>query len=140
MTLSDFNEMIDSVLDECRDIINSKGVAYSGVDDKFGNFNRIGKKLGLDRKKIWSVYFNKHIDAIDAFLRGEYKDCEPIQGRIMDAINYLLLLYGMVEEEDTDPVTDISKKCDHEFDENLRCKKCDARIVPYVPKEMKDGI
>ena len=99
MKIDEFNEMILVVLDKCRDIMNSKGVAYSGVDDKFGNFNRIADKLGLDRKQVWSVYFNKHIDAIDAFLRKEYKDCEPIQGRIMDAINYLLLLYGMVDEE-----------------------------------------
>ncbi len=129
MKLSDFNEILDDVLDKCRDIMNSKGVAYSGTDDKFGNFNRIATKLGLDRKKIWSVYFNKHTDAIDAFLREEYKDCEPIQGRIMDAINYLLLLYGMVEEEDTDPVVDISKKCEHIFNLNMQCTKCGAKLV-----------
>ena len=99
MTLNEFNALLDKVLEQCRDIMNSKGVAYSGTDDKFGNFKRIAKKLNLRTEQIWSVYFNKHIDAIDAYIRGEYSDSEPIEGRIMDAINYLLLLYGILAEE-----------------------------------------
>lgn len=98
MKLEEFKCVVDEVLTECLEIMDSKGVAYSGMDDKFGNFNRIAGLLNLDRTEVWSVYFHKHIDAIDAYIRGEYEDSESIYGRIMDAINYLLLLYGMITE------------------------------------------
>ena len=84
--------------------MDSKGLAYSGEEDKFGNFNRVGELLKLDRKKVLNVYFHKHIDAIDSYIREEYHDTEPIQGRIFDAINYLLLLSGMIKEDDNEKV------------------------------------
>jgi len=99
MTNEKFYELVERVLDDCVDIMRSKGDAYAGKDqDKFANFNRLASKLGLNRTKIWMVYFQKHMDALDSFLRGEYNDPEPIEGRIKDAVNYLLLLYGMIQE------------------------------------------
>jgi len=103
MTNEKFYELVERVLDDCVDIMRSKGDAYAGKDqDKFANFNRLASKLGLNRTKIWMVYFQKHMDALDSFLRGEYNDPEPIEGRIKDAVNYLLLLYGMIQE--TNPI------------------------------------
>jgi len=99
MTNEKFYELVERVLDDCVGIMRSKGDAYAGKDqDKFANFNRLASKLGLNRTKIWMVYFQKHMDALDSFLRGEYNDPEPIEGRIKDAVNYLLLLYGMIQE------------------------------------------
>jgi len=99
----DFYLLIQKVLEECIETMKGKGDAYAGQgQDKFANFNRLASKLGLNRTKIWMVYFQKHMDAIDSFLRGEYNDPEPIEGRIKDAVNYLLLLYGMIQE--TNPI------------------------------------
>jgi hypothetical protein len=87
------------LLPECFSIMKSKGLAYSGIEDKLGNFKRIAKQLGLSPKQVWAVYFEKHHDALSSYLRGEYSDSEPIRGRIQDLINYLFLLYGLIEEE-----------------------------------------
>jgi hypothetical protein len=96
----DFYSIVQDVLEDCITIMREKGDAYAGEgQDKFANFNRLADKLGLDMKKIWQVYFQKHIDAIESFLREEYHDPEPIEGRIKDAINYLLILYGMIKEK-----------------------------------------
>jgi len=84
---------------DCMKIMKSKGIAYSGRKDKFGNFKRIAKNLGLTPYQVWYVYFAKHLDSLNAWLREEYQDSEPIEGRIKDLINYLLLLGGMIEEE-----------------------------------------
>lgn len=76
----------------------TKGNDYSGNEDVFANFKRNVQRLGLEPYEVWSVYFFKHLDAIETWLRdGEVKS-EPIEGRIDDAILYLLLLRGMISE------------------------------------------
>lgn len=88
------------MLPQCFAIMKSKGEAYSGTEDKLGNFKRVGKFLNLTPEQVWAVYFHKHLDALSAFLRGEYKDSEPIKGRIQDLINYLFLLSGILKEQE----------------------------------------
>ena len=96
--LYDFIEK--DLLVECFRIMQTKGEAYSGVEDKLGNFKRVGKFLNLTPEQVWAVYFHKHLDALSAFLRGEYKDSESIKGRIQDLINYLFLLSGILKEQE----------------------------------------
>jgi len=99
MKNSDFYLLVDEFLDECIQTMKSKGDTYAGASqDKFANFKRLAAKLSLHEFKILMVYMQKHLDAIDAFVREEYNDPEPIDGRIKDAINYLLILYGMIIE------------------------------------------
>ena len=45
------------------------------------------------------VYAMKHIDGITAHIQGHTSQREPVTGRIKDAIVYLMLLWGMVEEK-----------------------------------------
>jgi len=93
-------ELIEkTILPECRAIMQGKGEAYSGQEDKLGNFKRCAKLAGVDTKTAWYIYFIKHFDALSAYIRGEYADTEPIKGRIIDLINYLFLLTGILEEE-----------------------------------------
>lgn len=89
---------------ENRDYIkDSKGKAYSGDVDVFANFKRNAEKAGLTKYQIWLVYFNKHIDAITNSIKDNpdnpVDETESMQGRIDDAINYLELLEGMLEED-----------------------------------------
>jgi hypothetical protein len=95
-----YNLVDDEILEKCRTIMRSKGEAYSGLDDKLGNFKRCGALAGVSTEVAWHIYFMKHFDALCAYIRGEYKDCEPIDGRIVDMINYLFLLYGILKEKE----------------------------------------
>ena len=45
------------------------------------------------------TYLLKHIDGINAFVKGHTSQREDIIGRITDCIVYLMLLWGMVIEE-----------------------------------------
>jgi hypothetical protein len=87
------------ILPQCFEIMKTKGESYSGLEDKLGNFKRIAKTLNLSVEQVWYVYFAKHMDALQSYLRGEYKDSEKIQGRIQDLINYLFLLTGILKEQ-----------------------------------------
>ena len=100
MEAQKFYDLTKNFLDECMEIMKSKGMAYSGTNDKFGNFKRVAKNLCMSPEQVWFVYFSKHFDALSAYIRGEYSDSEPIKGRIMDMVNYLLLLNGLIVEED----------------------------------------
>ena len=94
-----YNLITDELLPPCFAIMKSKGESYSGLEDKLGNFKRCSKLSGTRIEQTWFTYFVKHFDALSSYIRGEYKDSEPIEGRIQDLINYLFLLYGILKEQ-----------------------------------------
>lgn len=85
-------------------LTKSKGEEYSSSDDQLGNFRRLAEQTGLTMPQIWLVLFTKHIDAIRTFIKDEAagvqrERSEPIEGRIDDAILYLYLLRGIVDDQ-----------------------------------------
>ena len=68
--------------------------------DVFANFNRVANLLEEDRKKVLMTYMLKHIDGIAAYVKGHKSQRENVTGRITDCMVYLMLLWGMIEEED----------------------------------------
>ena len=62
------------------------------------NFKRVGEYLKLPPEKVLMVYLLKHIDGIAAYVDGHKSQREPIDGRVIDAIVYLFLLYGLITE------------------------------------------
>lgn len=90
-------------MDKVHDILNNKGVEYRTNEDVFSNFVSLGKQLGLSEYQIWNVYFTKHITSINNAIKNNPTNPdneslkEPLEGRIIDAIAYLCLLYGMTK-------------------------------------------
>lgn len=119
MTIKEFNELIkNELLPKCFKVMNTKGLAYSGKEDKLGNFKRCGVLAGMPTTKAWLAYFVKHFDAICSWIRGGYNDSEPIEGRIVDAINYLFLLYAIISE----PAKDLGVKLASKSKEDEKCE------------------
>jgi len=99
MKVDDFYKFVqEEMLVPALDIMRTKGQAYSGEDDKLGNFKRIANDVKCPVDIIWYTYFTKHIDALKSYIRREYKDSEPIKGRLLDIINYALLYAAILEE------------------------------------------
>ena len=65
----------------------------------FANFERVSDYIDSTREKVLMVYLLKHIDGISSFGNGHKSQREDVRGRITDAIVYLCLLWGMIEEE-----------------------------------------
>ena len=65
----------------------------------FANFERVSDYIDSTREKVLMVYLLKHIDGISSFVNGHKSQREDVRGRITDAIVYLCLLWGMIEEE-----------------------------------------
>jgi len=100
MTIEKLNELNKDIIKECFKLLNDKGHDYTGAnEDTLANFKMVAQRTGLSPLQVWTVYFTKHADAIQTYIRkGELKS-ETIESRIEDAINYLLLLNGLIKEK-----------------------------------------
>ncbi len=92
----DFDKMIKS----CVDILKVKGKDYTiGTQDRLYNFKTVAQFTGLTPEAVLGVYFYKHVSAVFSFIKsGGQSESEPIEGRIADCINYMLLFQKMVQE------------------------------------------
>ncbi len=103
MNLKTRNKLISGLLDECLKVLLTKGDAYSGDVDANSNFKRNAQHLGMTKYQVLSVYLNKHLDGINNAIKTnpEYpvETTEGMKGRILDAINYLSILYTLTEED-----------------------------------------
>jgi hypothetical protein len=101
MTFEQFDNFQDGLLAEVVSMKNTKGREYANSESRFANFDRLSVELGLTNIQIGWVYLAKHLDAIRSRIRtGQTFSTEPIHGRIVDAITYLTLIAGMIEESE----------------------------------------
>ena len=99
MTFEEFDRFQEELLKEVVGMKDTKGKEYTNGKDRFNNFNDESKDLDIDRLKIAEVFLNKHIRGIKSFIRdGKIYSDETVRGRIIDAIVYLTLIAGMIEE------------------------------------------
>lgn len=73
---------------------------YAEIEDVFSNFKKIGKNVNVSKEKVLLVYLLKHIDGISSYIDGHEMQREDIRGRITDALVYLCLLWGMIDESE----------------------------------------
>lgn len=84
---------------QCLPLLNTKGYDYTdGGDDAHRNFKTAGAKLGVHMLEIWAVYFFKHMDSIISAMEGNELQSESMEGRVADAVNYLLILAAIVSQ------------------------------------------
>ena len=92
--------VMEQVFEECRLLRAAGQKEYAHEDDNaFRNFESIAADLGMRRESVLYVYFKKHLDGIVAWINGHRSQREEVEGRINDAIVYLCILRGMVQED-----------------------------------------
>jgi len=101
MKVNDFIKWAKSVQKEENEIMLGKGKEYTVSDeDKFKNFKSIAERMNTSSEQVAMIYLLKHMDSIRNYtLHGIEASDESIEGRIMDARNYLLLLGGIIKEK-----------------------------------------
>lgn len=104
MNPTEFRKSIDRLYERLVALTRTKGQEYKGRDaSQFANFERHAAAMGMIREQVLFVYLMKHMDSITTFIKDRaagqhHQYAEPVTGRIDDAILYLLLLRGMVED------------------------------------------
>ena len=133
MTFKEFDEYQATLMKKANHLMNTKGREYTDDKDRFDNFNQEARDLNINRLIVAEIFLDKHIRAIKSFIRNkkEISD-EKIQDRIIDAINYLKLIGGMIHEENM-----IIEKTIERMD-NIT-EPYNESIVDKIEKRIKDA-
>jgi hypothetical protein len=104
MNIFEFKLLLNQTTDRLFQLTETKGHEYAHDADQLANFRRLGTTLRLDPRVVLYVYLLKHLDAISHYIgavqhKREIVCSEPIDGRIDDAILYLILLKALIMDE-----------------------------------------
>lgn len=111
MTREKLSETMDKVFGECGGLREAGQKEYAHREENaFANFERVGERLGMDRKQILMVYAEKHLDGVHSYIGGHKSQREDVRGRINDLIVYMCILRGMVDEEEASQIIENSKE------------------------------
>jgi len=123
MKIDKFLELREQLLNEALAITTAKGKDYTkGSEDVLRNFKETGTDLGLSPEKVWGIFAKKHFDAIMSYIKhGGQSESEPIAERIKDLLNYLVLLYAILNEQPKNTKTKLEKdKAKYDYDEAMK--------------------
>lgn len=103
MNTAELDTIVTTTFEECKKLLITKGGEYAGGSDRLANFKRGAGRVGVKPLTVLHIYLSKHLDAIDTYVRKAQCEetqvlSEPIEGRIDDAINYLLLAKALIAE------------------------------------------
>lgn len=95
--------LVEETITQINLLSKLKGGEYAGDEDRLLNFRRNGAKLGLPMEVVWHTYVNKHIDALEQYIKdilaGKTRDrLEKLEARCDDIIVYMILFKAMIEE------------------------------------------
>ena len=86
---------------DCIDMMKVKNADYSQGEqkgDRIAAFRRIAKDINITMPQAWAVFCQKHWGAVMKFVKDGVLESEPIESRISDVINYMVLLAAIVED------------------------------------------
>ena len=70
------------------------------AENVFANFERVASFTNVNREKILLTYMIKHIDGLCSWVDGHKSQRENVRGRLTDAIVYLCILWGMINDKE----------------------------------------
>lgn len=97
MTLKDFLNLTDTYIEEVLFLFTKKSKHYATTEDIFSNFKKASQLLNLTPEEVILSYMSKHYVSLCDIIRNK-KDLTTIDEKVMDLINYLLLLRAYVKD------------------------------------------
>lgn len=95
MTNEEREQRIQETLDIARGIRQTKGIEYAKDGDINAAFNN-NTDIGLDSIHSCAIYLDKQYKAVRHYVKDRQVLSEPIRMRIVDAINYLLIMDSLI--------------------------------------------
>lgn len=97
-----FREYVEKRLQDCLDTLFVKSKEYSDGKDKHHNFKRAARMREQSPEQSLQGMKTKHdislLDIIDDIDNGNFPDDDVLKEKIIDSINYLLLLESLILE------------------------------------------
>ena len=129
MNCSQFDILTNALLNDCRDLLDTKGDDYSTNTDRLSHFKTVSDLCKKSKYDVWLVLFSKHVVAITNYINKrdfEGSAEEDIHSRIKDAINYLVLLQALISEDKLDEAVN---KIESKFTKKTKTKKKLSRAL-----------
>jgi hypothetical protein len=144
-TRTQLQKIITDTFDKINELDQSKGREYASDADALANFHNRAQQMGISPMQVWGIFYGKHSDAIYAYIRNGKVLSEPIEGRINDAILYLILLKGLVREGELEPkghasVAEYHKSLKPEPVKTPDELKAEIQAAAYALRAMRAGI
>jgi len=102
MNTPEFNAVFEQTVQMCRSVLCTKADEYAEDDDRLHNFRVAAAVMGCDVKQALAGMMSKHTVSVYDLVRREAKgqavSAELWDEKIIDHINYLILLRGIVAE------------------------------------------
>jgi len=100
MKKTEFDRLFVDIMQEVKQTRDEGQKEYAHTEENvFANFERVAAGLDVSKEKVLMTYLLKHIDGINAWVKGHHSQREDITGRIKDSIVYLCLLWGMADDK-----------------------------------------
>jgi hypothetical protein len=103
MTHAEFDAILNRRIDLCRSVLAGKAGEYAAGGDRLHNFKRSADRRGTSTAEALLGMLSKHWTSIEdlvaAWEAGEAVSGDRIDEKIGDAVNYLILLEGVLREE-----------------------------------------
>ena len=107
MKAADFDIVVDECCDLIKKVLGNKAKEYASKshdkdgDDRLYNFKRAGQIIGCTPKEALAGIMSKHLVSVMDLIHGKLENTEYMRNeKIGDTINYLILLKGMLIEEE----------------------------------------
>lgn len=106
MNIKEHTDLLENIYKKVSETRTEGQKEYAQDEDNvFANFERIANLQGLKREQVLMTYLLKHIDGIMSYIKGHKSQREDVTGRCLDAIVYITLLWGMIDESKSkDPI------------------------------------
>lgn len=92
------NVKLRGFLNDCCDILESKGRDYNPDGVAFSEIRAEAKDLGLKPEQVLLVLAGKHWGAIKTYVRTGQLASEPVRERLKDLANYCALMAVLLED------------------------------------------
>ena len=102
MNKKEYDKLRTKFIEETLSLSDTKRIEYTEGnhnDNVLWNFDSISRNLGIAPIEVLSVYLSKHISSLFSYFKTRKTYSEPIEGRVKDIINYLLLMVAMIERD-----------------------------------------
>jgi hypothetical protein len=145
MDHNQFNKVVDHVISKVKALLISKNDEYARGGDKLHNFKKAaGFNATKDQEVALAGMMLKHTvsiyDMIDDVAAGKSAELDLWEEKVVDHINYLIILFAMRMEADQETVTsDYSSNSRVRLEPhtaNCHCAICAADDFAYAPTSL----
>lgn len=100
MTGANFKLRATQAVEHALEVLLNKGNEYNDPQDYFGYFNKAASFLGQSKQEALFGMLTKHLISLSDMCASDKEfPLAQWQEKTTDAINYLILLYVMMEEQ-----------------------------------------